>query len=280
MKLHDYTWEVKSSVLRRIYFLGDLHVGNASFDEKNCRAVINAIRDDDDGRFFFMGDGAECITPKDKRWDFESIDPKFHQSISHLPQAQVNYLCDLLAPIKSKCIGYHAGNHELKIRDRNQDYDPMFDYHALFAKEAENLGTDIAITRIRFIDAPRIDALNIYTTHGYGYATTVGGKLNNLLRLADSFPNCDIYARGHCHDCGVHSEPALDVPKRGKMRLDERLRLFIATGCYFKTYTVGHSSYGARRAYRATQLGTPYVELSYPTINNRKKLRMNFGVIP
>lgn len=284
MILHDYLWKVRLNVPRRIYFLGDLHVGNAAFDEGNCRQVIELIRADENARFFFMGDGAECISIDDKRrWEFAALDPKFHQSLDNLAQAQINYTCELLEPIKDKCIGYHAGNHELDIMKANRDYDPMFDYHSVFLKPAGNLSSDCAITRVKFVDSKtRTDVIKIYTTHGIGCATTQGGKLNKLVRLADSFPGCQIYARGHLHDCGIHAEPALDVPSKGELRLQEKTRMFVASGCYFRTYSEGHPNYAARRGYRATQLGTPYIELVYRHDKHHapKRLRMSFGIEP
>jgi hypothetical protein len=287
MILHDYPWEIKLSVVRRIYFLGDLHVGNAAFDEGNCKRVIDLIKENDNARYFFMGDGAECISINDKRrWEFAALDPKFHQSVDNLAQAQINYVCQLLEPIKGKCIGYHAGNHELDIMRANRDYDPMFDYHTLFLEPARDLGSDVAVTRIKFATSGdaggHVDIVKVFTTHGMGYATTQGGKLNKLVRLADSFPGCNIYARGHLHDCGIHAEPALDVPNKGALRLIENQRMFVAAGCFFRTYSVGHPNYAARRSYRATQLGTAYIDIVYQhdTHAGPMKLKMTFGIEP
>jgi len=227
-------------------------------------------------RWIFMGDGAECVNLSDPRFKLENIPPMFHQHLENLPQVQVNHVCKLLEPIKDKCIGFHAGNHEEKILQHTKSIDPMFDYNCLFPKTAKNLGRGVAGIRLRFKDGAHIDTVKVFTTHGHTAAVTDGAKINRLKKLADSFPNFDVYAMGHVHKITVDQEPALDISERGKLKLIEDERTFILSGCYFKTYQEGHASYGEVRNYRATRIGSPYVKIKF----SDNKIQTTFGMEP
>lgn len=276
MILHDYAWEIPRSEWRTLWFIGDMHVGNKGFDESDFRRVIKIVQRDANARWFFMGDGAECINLSDPRFKLENIPPMFHQHLENLPQVQVNHVCNLLEPIKGKCIGFHAGNHEEKILQHTKSIDPMFDYGCLFPKAAKNLGRGVGGTRLRFKDGAHIDTVKVFTTHGHTAAVTDGAKINRLKRLADSFPNFDVYAMGHVHKITVDQEPALDISERGKLKLIEDERTFILSGCYFKTYQEGHASYGEIRNYRATRIGSPYIKIKF----SENKIQTTFGMEP
>lgn len=276
MILHDYPWEVPRTEWRTLWFIGDLHVGNRGFDERDFKRVVTLVDRDPNGRWFAMGDLAECINLGDPRFKLENIPAMFHPHLENLPQVQINYVCDLLKPIAAKCVGYHAGNHEEAILKHTKSIDPMFDYHTLFPKTAANLGRGVAGTRIRFKDGAHVDTVKVFSTHGHTCAVTDGAKINRLKKLADSFPNFDVYAMGHVHKVIVEQEPALDIPERGALRLIEEERTFILSGCYFKTYQEGHASYGEVRNYRATRIGSPYIKIKYVG----GEIQTTFGVEP
>jgi len=276
MILHDYPWEVPRTEWRTLWLIGDLHVGNRGFDEKDLSRVIQKVRKDDNSRWIAMGDLAECINLNDPRFKLESIPAVFHQHLENLPQVQINYVCDLLSPIKDKCIGYHAGNHEETILKHTKSIDPMFDYRCLFPKTTADLGRGVAGTRLRFKDGAHVDTVKVFTTHGHTGAITAGAKINRLKKLADSFPNFTIYGMGHVHMLTVDQEPALDIPERGKLKLIENERTFILSGCYFKTYQEGHASYGEIQNYRATRIGSPYIKIKYCD----GKIQTTFGMEP
>lgn len=278
MILHDYVWESPRMDWRTLWFIGDLHVGNRGFDEKDLKRVVKLVRGDDNARWVAMGDLAEYINLSDPRFKLENIPPMFHQHLENLPQVQVNHVCNLLEPIAGKCIGYHAGNHEEKILKHTKSIDPMFDYHTLFPKVAANLGRGDGGTRLRFKDGVHIDTVKVFTTHGSSGATTEGAKFNRLKELADGFPNFDIYAMGHVHKLAVDQEPALDIPDRGKLKLVENERTFVLSGCYFKTYQEGHASYGEIRNYRPTRIGSPYIKMRFAGKNH--DMVTTFGMAP
>jgi len=278
MILHDYDWEGSRTEWRTIWFIGDLHVGNRGFDEKDLRRVVKLVEENDNARWFAMGDLAECINLNDPRFKLENIPAMFHQYLENLPQVQINHVCDLLRPIAGKCIGYHAGNHEEKILRHTKSIDPMFDYRSLFPREAADLSRGVGGTRLRFRDGGHVDTVKIFTTHGTGGATTEGAKWNRIKKLADSSPNYDIYAMGHVHKLGVDQEPALDIPERGKLKLIENERTFVLTGCYFKTYQEGHASYGEVEGYRATRIGSPYIKIR--SAGKHHEIITTFGMEP
>lgn len=259
-----------------VWFLGDTHIGTLAADEGHLKRTIAMISRDPNAYFIFMGDGAECITPLDKRWSQDIIAERFQRSLDNLPQAQTNYLLDLLEPIKDKCLGYHGGNHETKILTATRGYDPLFDYNTLFP--GKNLGRGMAVTRIIY-ETTTTHAIKILSQHGYGGATTDGAKFNRVKKMAVSWPDCHVYAMGHVHKLAVDSGPALDVPTRGTMRIAENRRLFVLTGCYLRTYTNGVAGYGEIRNYDATELGSPYIRFrdTHPSDKGPHVLSMEYG---
>jgi len=279
MILHDYVWVVPRTERRTVWFIGDLHVGNKGFDERDLKTVIQKVQADDYARWFAMGDLAECINLNDPRFKLENIPAMFHQHLENLPQVQVNHVCELLAPIKDKCIGFHAGNHEEKILQYSKSIDPMFDYRSLFPRETANLGRGVAGTRLRFKDGVHVDTVKVFTTHGHTGAITQGAKINRLIKLAEGFPNFDIYGLAHTHSLDIEQQPALDITRSGKLKLIENERTFALTGCYFKTYQEGHASYGEVRNYPPTRIGSPYITIRYGG-SHGSEMMTTFGMEP
>lgn len=276
MILHDI--RIKTSEPLTIWFIGDVHIGAAGADERDFQRTIELIKADKNARFIFMGDGTDCITPLDARFNGENLHPRFHTSLDHLPQAQVDYLLSLLAPIRDRCIGYHGGNHELKIKTSTRGYDPLFDYRVFFPAETADLGYGYAITRITY-EAASTHTIRLLTQHGFGGATTDGARLTRLKRMAVTWHDCDVYAMGHTHKLTVDIAPALTVPARGEMRVVEKTRVFLLTGCYLRGYQQGVAGYAEMRGYDAMTLGSPYVRFRdvHSYRSNRHVLAVDTG---
>lgn len=116
-----------------------------------------------------------------------------------------------------------------------------------------------AITRLRvnFKGGKVRQEFVIYSEHGSGYARTLGGVLNSLIRISFNW-DADIYVAGHCHRLLAVSLPQLHVDG-GKIK--ERNRLFVLSGSYYKSYIEGASSYAEVRRYNPNPLGSPEIVL-------------------
>jgi len=267
---------IKTRAPITVWFLGDTHIGTTAADEGHLRRTVSMIERDPNSYFIFMGDGVEAITPLDRRWSQDVIAEPFRDKLDCLPQAQTHRLLDILAPIRGRCLGYHAGNHETAVLSSTRGYDPLFDYGTVLS--GENYGRGLAVTRITY-DAASTHTIRILTQHGYGGATTDGAKFNRVKKMATGWPDCDVYAMGHVHKLAVDASPALDVPARGELEIIEKRRVFILTGSYLRTYAEGVAGYGEVRNYDPVEVGSPYVRFSskHTSKNGRHRLVIDYG---
>jgi len=95
--------------------LGDLHVGHRNVDYDLLERVIDTIKDMPDCLWIGMGDWADCIVFRDKRFDLNAVDPT-----CMTPDRQYRRVKELLEPIKDKCIGLLDGNHDYLFWRRYQ----------------------------------------------------------------------------------------------------------------------------------------------------------------
>ncbi len=200
-----------------------------------------------------MGDYAECITPRDKRWEpsLKTIPDWLEQdNIEHDLRKRV---VDLFAPIKDKCIGLLYGNHEDSFRINNHDN--------IHRNICEDLGVDSlgysCFIHLRFKrkNSNESHVVKMAVTHGTGGARTPGGKLNYIKRFMDDF-DAQLYAYAHVHDIHIYSPNTLGTTEG--MRIKAKGKVGALTGCWFKTYTQGEiASYGEKKVYSPSRIGCP-----------------------
>lgn len=95
-----------------IYDMSDLHVGSPNCAEETLCEVVEKISQDRDAYVVFKGDAIECITPKDRRFNFDCIDDRYKT-----PMDQTNRVIEIFKPIAKKILVWMAGNHEIKVSD-------------------------------------------------------------------------------------------------------------------------------------------------------------------
>lgn len=88
----------------RLSGIGDMHVGNAGFQEKEFLAARKAVLDQGIN-VILMGDLADCIGVRDKRADLESVDPRYYGSLSRYVDASLDHLKELLEPMRGSVLG-------------------------------------------------------------------------------------------------------------------------------------------------------------------------------
>jgi hypothetical protein len=120
-----------------------------------------------------------------------------------------------------------------------------------------------ALVGLSFVAGDQTRRLEIFATHGAGSAATIGGKINRLVRYMRIFPQADLVAMGHVHECVAYRKPHLF---RSDLDADEHETLGLITGTYLRTYTVGHSGYGERAGYDPTPIGHPVVTIVPETL--------------
>lgn len=233
-----------------LYCLGDIHGGTIHCVEDHIREKVREIKERKNAYWVGMGDYAEFIAPKDKRWDpnlkaiADWVEP---DNIAH---CQTEWLYNLFKPIRKKCLGLLYGNHENKIR---------VDSHENVIKnlcdmlEVDNLGYS---TWLRlFFERENSNECHLVKgvfTHGASGAITEGAKLMALMRFMKSF-DAQIYGYAHIHDYIPKSLSRITLDENGNIK--NSLSFGCTTGCWFRTYTQGIiASYGEMKVYPPTEI--------------------------
>lgn len=234
-----------------LYCLGDIHAGTIHCVEDHIKRKIEEIRQRENALWIGMGDYAEFITPKDKRFDpnLKSItDWVEPDNIAH---CQTEWLTNLFQPIAKKCVGLLYGNHENSIR--------LFNHDNVIKNLCENLGVDnlgfSCFLRLFFRreNSAESHLIKGVFTHGASCAITEGAKLMALMRFMKSF-EADIYGYGHIHDYIPKSFSRMTISPQGKIK--SVVSIGCTTGAWFRTYTKGTiASYGEMKCYPPTELG-------------------------
>lgn len=188
----------------RVWLLSDLHLGSAYCDEKLLRRTVAEIAANPCALWLGLGDYAEWINRRDPR-ALESERAKWLWGVDDLAQRQIEYLCDVLGPIRGQCIGLVPGNHEYSIMDHSE--------RDVYGRLAEALmGPDQRLklgpngfVELQFARTPgerrtrgNVWTCDIYATHGCAGGRKVGGK---AARLEDIYSavEADVVCMGHTH---------------------------------------------------------------------------------
>lgn len=107
MSYIKFTFDTKkmnlSTPFIRLYPLACLHIGAQQSDYKFIQEHLQRIKKDPAAKWIYMGDGGECVTTQSKG-------DVFGQILN--PQSQMEMLCDLLGPLKSKGLFGVRGNRK------------------------------------------------------------------------------------------------------------------------------------------------------------------------
>jgi hypothetical protein len=168
---------------------------------------------------------------RDKRFEVNSLDPFFLPYLDQLYQKQVEVFLDIVEPIKDQILWIMTGNHETTIKKRS-----TFDAINIIALALQiPVLTDPGFTGLRFHDGTSICTLKAWASHGCFLGGRFwGGKVNNLKRVSQDFPGCDIYLAGHTHDKWIIEGHQVRLTKN--MKIEERRCYFANTGAMLRTY--------------------------------------------
>jgi len=233
-----------------LFITGDWHIGTPNSDIKAIEAKITEIKNTPNAYIALVGDLAECIEIKDKRFSISSVDKMFYPRLSELSVAQYDYIKKILTPIKEKILCAIPGNHEDKI---TSDY--CHDIHRDLCRTLEipNMGT-AGFLKIKF-DRSQFHAPELITflTHGWVGGRTSGPKVNAVENLSQYF-EADLYAMGHSHNLFVGSKARLSV---AGSKTKEKDVWYTNTGSYLRTYMDEHSCYAEKQCLPPNRLGCP-----------------------
>ena len=164
----------------RLHPLSCWHIGAAQCDLKWIHQLIDEIDDDPGARWYYLGDGGECVTKlsKGNLWE---------QTLT--PQEQLDMLVDLLEPIKDKGIGGVRGNHGNRIY---KETGIQFDKELMTRLGLHYQG----VSSIVNINVNR-SSYDVFFHHGTDSGASLQSKVNAAKKAY--FINADVRVTAHSH---------------------------------------------------------------------------------
>lgn len=250
MEIKDFVIPYKrSDSIFYLYCLGDIHAGTIHCVEDHIKRKIDEIKHTKNAYWVGMGDYAEFITPKDKRFDPNLKSIAEWVESDNIAHCQVDWLTKLFMPIKKKCIGLLYGNHENSIRVFNHD---NVIKNLCEKLEVSNLGFSCFL-RLYFKreNSGESHLITGAFTHGASNAITEGYKLTILTRWMKQ-NEADIYAYAHLHDYIPKSISRMTCAQN---KIKSKVTIGATIGSWFRTYTKGIiASYGEQKCYSPTEI--------------------------
>lgn len=239
----------------RLYVIGDVHVGAAACHERRFREYVARLADDRRGCWLGLGDMIEAIGLYDSRFSPGALDGRLSiRSLEDVYQAQAEMLCEILRPVRGKCIGLLRGNHEQVAMDRTRT-------QGWWRWLVAELGTrDLGYSAILDFVLPGGRRIRTMAHHGAGGAATAGGKAMRLRRFADTV-DADLVLVGHMHVCDVQSADRIGADAQCR-KLVERRTTAVCCGSWLRGYHDGSTTYAERAGYLPTRIGAPIITLS------------------
>ena len=229
--------------------IGDCHLGNKGCELSRLKEMVQWIKDKPNCYWLGMGDYIDCINYTDKRFDPDTIEKKYLGELSNCVPMQIDDFINIVRPIADKCLGFHRGNHEEKIR-LQYHYDVMYELWKEFQKP---LLEDSCVTVLDFhLPNEQVHSIKIFSMHGCCGGRKGGSKINWLEDLI-AYMEADIYLIAHSHIKESEIKTQLYVDRAG--RVQQRKKVLGVTGSFLRGYVQGCSSYIEKAMLPPTDLG-------------------------
>jgi len=169
-----------------LYPLGDFHVGSPQSNIKFIKEVIHEIDENPQGYWVGMGDLMENAIVGSKSDIYKQLIP---------PKEQLDYIVDLLNPIRHKGLFLIAGNHEQRtVRATGI----LPEEYLSIQLQLPFMGFScLAVFQLLQSKTPR--SFTCYMHHNWGGGYTPGGKVNRSVKLRDIVPTADATFSAHFH---------------------------------------------------------------------------------
>lgn len=255
----------------KLWAIADIHYSNKGCDKELLAQNISQIRRDPLAVWTLLGDVCDWIVPGDPRWDPECVDASVRvNDLARLGALVVAKITRLFEPLKGRCLGVGYGNHDLKYYNASQHaylHDvlcrslnaPNLRYSGFlqlyFANDPSLRGRRMILSRATpdIIRRPNLRLLTVYLIHGFGAASTAGGKMGALKRAVE-IVQADLVLMGHLHEQLSKAFLRIGVDPLG-VKLEERPTVAMMTGSYLKGYPGDCTSYGEMRGLPPATLG-------------------------
>lgn len=235
----------------QIKLLADLHIGDATFDEKLLDIEIKEILETPNMFTILNGDlinNAIVGSPSDIYGEVYN------------PEEQLDILIKKFSPIKHKILGVSQGNHEFRTyRQTGIDVLKLFCvslgirdiYDAEGALLFVSFGKNKYREKIRHV-------VSIYFTH-------IGGSKARLVYMSD-IVDADVYMRSHYHNVEIKKVDVFRTDKRYKT-INRETKTFVQNGA-----CMTYGGYGQMKGYAPGSSIFPVVVSSIVAIGNQEKV--------
>lgn len=169
-----------------LYALGDIHVGSEQFDEASVRKKIKIIGEDPVGVVALCGDLGD--------YGLKNSKTNVYQATMQ-PKEQLDYICDLLQPIKDKIVSCVPGNHEERLT-KETGIDPMLTIACRLGVE-DTYRENVAILKLMF--GSRAGKKTTSQLNTFIGITTHGTTRNKHKKFLGGFDGIDFAISGHTH---------------------------------------------------------------------------------
>ncbi|HAR37915.1 MAG TPA: hypothetical protein DCS09_04695 [Porphyromonadaceae bacterium] len=235
--------------------LGDIHRGNNNCDTNLLRKNIQQIADNPNMYWISTGDMLETAIKSSKSSCYEAS----------TPEEELDALSLELEPIRLKCLGFTASNHQNRIKK-----EVGLSLDKILADRAQIPYLGIAAT-IK-VTCGRCSYF-IAMHHGVG-GGTAGNKVNRAVGLAQNWLGADIYFTGHTHSF-AHVTDIQTIIDRKRDKMTEIVTHHITTGHYLQY----KGSYAEDLGLKAKPRGSAVVSLGFNEVGKQELKRVGVGFI-
>lgn len=188
-------------------------------------------------------------------------DEDSQRDLDNLVKTQVHTFYEkYLKRIKKRLLGLAEGNHGWAFLDGTTDTQLLCQLAGVPYLEKGSFHRLIFRTQ----SGHTIRKLKLLAHHGdWGSgALTSGGDINALEKRAEGF-DADIVMCSHTHRKFGHIVPVVTITDHGRLKLIERPRAYIRSGCFIRGYVEGCITYAERKLMRPTDLGYVVLRIEF-----------------
>ena len=231
--------DVKKEKEIKIVFLGDIHLGHTSCDEKSLNKTVRWIKNRSNVYVIGMGDYLELA--------IEGHIPGSMFTQKDFPDVQMDKFLEVMKPIKNRFLGMITGNHELSRGYKLNGIDPTKILCRYLNTPYWEDGGYVIVNLMK--NKKRLQQYKLFIMHGCGTSVTPGYLPRKAMR---SYINPDIIAMGHSHILWSGNDYKYKVTDEG---LEKKVKVCsIRTGSY-----LDGARYAREKLYPPGAVGSPIV---------------------
>lgn len=232
---------------------GDVHREAKHFSASKWREFLKFAKSAPNPVYLGMGDYFDFGSTSERHaLQNAALHEDTRRTISLMLQDQCKGFVDEISFMAPNLIGLLDGNHDMEFELNNGQRTTMTDYMASLLG-VPYLGV-AALCGLSIEGGGTKSVIDIYAHHGLGAASTIGGSINRVAKMAE-YVDARILLMGHTHDRGIMPLQSRIRRVPGKFRVREETRFAGRTGSFLKAYEHGESSYNVDAGRAPANLG-------------------------